>query len=125
MVENYVEISKIQFDNRLQFTSEIDAESLNKQIPPMIIQMLVENAIKHGISNLKEGGEVKLLTNINLDQLLIEVSNTGTLQCTENTTQVGLKNIEKRLELLYGGAATFMLEEENNEVIATIKIPLK
>ena len=124
MVDNYIEISKIQFDNRLKFTSDIDSDSLNKQIPPMIIQMLIENAIKHGISNLKEGGEVKLLTNVDNDMLLIEVSNTGTLQCTENTTQVGLKNIEKRLELLYGAAATFKLEENNNEVIATIKIPL-
>ena len=124
MVDNYIEISKIQFDNRLKFTSDIDSESLNKQIPPMIIQMLIENAIKHGISNLKEGGEVKLLTNVDNDMLLIEVSNTGTLQCTENTTQVGLKNIEKRLELLYGAAATFKLEENNNKVIATIKIPL-
>lgn len=124
MVDNYIEISKIQFDQRLKFTSEIDSDSLNKQIPPMIIQMLVENAIKHGISNLKDGGEVRLLTKVNSDNLLIEVSNTGTSQDTKNTTQVGLKNIEKRLELLYGEAATFKLEENKNKVIATIKIPL-
>ena len=56
MVENYIEISKIQFEDRLSFESHIDEESLTKQIPPMIIQMLIENAIKHGISNIKSGG---------------------------------------------------------------------
>ncbi len=124
MVDNYVEISKIQFDKRLRFTSEIDQESLNKQIPPMIIQMLVENAIKHGISNLKDGGEVKLLTNVQDSKLLIEVANTGKLSTSDNTTQLGLKNIKQRLELLYGEAATFKLEEKDNQVVATIKIPL-
>ena len=124
MVENYVEISKIQFENRLQFETEIDSNSLSKQIPPMIIQMLVENALKHGISNLKSGGKVKLLTIIKDNQLQIEVANSGTLQKSENTTHLGLQNIKKRLELLYGKEATFTLKEIENEVVATIKMPL-
>jgi two-component sensor histidine kinase len=124
MVENYIEISKIQFENRLQFKTDIVPESLNKQIPPMIIQMLVENALKHGISNLKSGGEVRLTTTVNNEQLQIEVANSGTLHKSENTTQLGLQNIKKRLELLYGKEATFTLPEIENEVVATIKMPL-
>jgi LytS/YehU family sensor histidine kinase len=54
MVKNYIELSKIQLESRLQFESFIDENSLSTQIPPMIIQMLIENAIKHGISNLIE-----------------------------------------------------------------------
>ncbi len=124
MVENYIEISKIQFEDRLQFETHIDETSLNKQIPPMIIQMLVENAIKHGISNLKVGGKVRLSTEIKDDLLQIEVINSGTLQSSKNTTQLGLQNIKKRLELLYGEKATFNLNEVENQVVATIKIPL-
>ncbi len=124
MVENYVEISKIQFENRLQFEMNIDKASLNTQIPPMIIQMLVENAIKHGISNLKEGGKVSLSTTIKDSQLQIEVVNNGNLQQSESSTQVGLENIKKRLELLYGEESTFSLKEIENQVVATIKIPL-
>lgn len=123
MVENYIEISKIQFEERLKFTSDIDVASLTTQIPPMIIQMLIENAIKHGISNLIEGGEVKLSTKLESDKLYIEVNNTGVLKSSENTTKLGLKNIKQRLELLYGDDSTFKLEEKNNQVIATIKIP--
>lgn len=124
MVKNYVEISKIQFEDRLQFETDIDDDSLNKQIPPMIIQMLVENAMKHGISKLKKGGVVSLKTAIKNSQLQIKVSNSGTLQNNKTSTQLGLQNIKKRLELLYGKEATFHLNEIENQVVATIKIPL-
>lgn len=124
MVENYIEISKIQFENRLSFQAHIDKDSLDKQIPPMIIQILVENALKHGISNLKDGGNVNLSTALKNDQLVIEVTNSGELQKSKNTTQLGLQNVKKRLELLYGNNATFNLKQIENRVVATIKIPL-
>ena len=124
MVDNYVEISKIQFEDRLQFETHIADQSLTKQIPPMIIQMLIENAIKHGISNLKSGGKVVLTTEVTSEFLKIEVTNSGTIKKHENSTQLGLKNIEQRLDLLYSNKATFNIKEMENQVIATIKIPL-
>ncbi|WP_452221887.1 sensor histidine kinase [Lacinutrix salivirga] len=124
MVENYVEISKIQFEDRLHFETHIDQESLNKKIPPMIIQMLVENALKHGISNLKNGGKVSVKIQVKENQLQIEVANSGSLQKSVNTTQLGLLNIKKRLELLYGDEATFSIKEIEHLVVATIKMPL-
>ena len=124
MVENYVEISKIQLEDRLQFETQIKKNTLSKQIPPMIIQMLVENAIKHGIANLKEGGKVLLKTQIEDDKLLIDVVNSGTIKQSKNTTQLGLENIKQRLELLYADKATFSLYEANHKVVASIKIPL-
>lgn len=125
MVESYVDISKIQFENRLKFETQIDPDSLNKQIPPMIIQMLIENALKHGISNLKQGGKVILKTLVGDNELRIEVINSGKLQKNTNTTQLGLENIKKRLQLLYGEEASFTLNEANEEVVAKINIPLK
>ena len=73
---------------------------------------------------MKEGGKVSLSTTLKDNKLFIEVVNTGTLRPTENTTELGLKNIKQRLELLYGQQATFNLEEIENQVVATIKIPL-
>ncbi len=124
MVENYIAISKIQFENRLQFETHVDPKSLSKQIPPMIIQMLIENALKHGISNLKKGGKVSLSTTLEDNQLQIEVANSGSLHKNKNSTHLGLKNIKKRLKLLYGESTVFSLKEIENQVIATIKIPL-
>ncbi len=125
MIHNFIEISKIQFEDRLQYQEHIEKASLNIQIPPMIVQMLIENAIKHGISNLKEGGMVSLVTKLKDGQLLIEVSNTGVLKEGEGSTQLGLKNIKQRLKLLYGAAATFNLNENENKVVALIKIPIE
>lgn len=124
MIENYIAISKIQFEDRLKFTKNINKSVFNIKIPPMIIQMLVENAIKHGISNLKDGGEVNLSAYLDENQLRIEVSNTGQLNQNKNGTQLGLHNIKRRLELLYGEKSTFNLKGFDNMVVATIKIPL-
>ncbi len=124
MVENYIDLSKIQFEDRLHFEKDIDPKSLNVNIPPMIVQLLVENAAKHGISNLKKGGTIAVNTEVQKDQLTIRVSNTGSLRMDKNSTQLGLKNIRQRLRLLYGDKATFGLKEENGEVVATIKIPM-
>lgn len=124
MVENFIAISKIQLEDRLQFVTEIAEDSKRLQIPPMIIQMLIENAVKHGISQLKEGGVVFLkIKNENTD-LHIQVNNTGQLSQQKGTTQLGLKNIQRRLRLLYGETATFELSEVENQVIAKIVIPI-
>lgn len=124
MVEKYIDISKIQFEKRLTFELNVDQESLGIQIPPMIIQVLVENAIKHGISNLKKGGKITVTTTIENKELSIIVVNSGILSVSKKSTKIGLKNITKRLELLYNNKATFSLKELNKEVVATIKIPV-
>lgn len=124
MVDNYIALSKIQLENRLTFTKEIDPKISDLEVPPMLIQMLIENAVKHGISNLTNGGEVTLTILKKDNTISIGVLNTGRLVIDKNSTKVGLENIKKRLSLLYGEKATFLLTEKNNEVIATIKIPI-
>jgi LytS/YehU family sensor histidine kinase len=124
MVENYIALSKIQFEDRLEFVKVVPEKTLEQKIPPMIIQLLVENATKHGISNLKSGGTIKLVTTIEEGNLIIKVANTGTLQIAEGSTQLGLQNIKQRIRLLYGDQANFFIEEIHGEVVATIKIPL-
>lgn len=124
MVENYIDLSKIQFEGRLEFVKKIDEDVLGMEIPPMIIQLLIENAVKHGISNLKEGGRIELTLKQGEGLLQIEVRNTGKLQIGKSTTQLGLKNIRQRLKLLYADRASFKLGENTGEVVAHINIPL-
>ncbi|PTX63956.1 histidine kinase [Kordia periserrulae] len=123
-VENYIALSKIQLEDRLHYEKEVDASLLQIKIPPMILQMLVENAIKHGISDQKKGGKIKLLVATNNEEIILQVNNTGSLKSTTDSTQIGVDNISKRLELLYGENATFTLKEVENEVQAVIKIPV-
>lgn len=124
MVSNYVALSKIQFEDRLQFNTEIDPDSLKAEIPPMIVQLLVENAVKHGISSRKEGGEVRLKTGVREGFLRIEVANNGDLKLGGESTQLGLKNIRQRLKLLYGENGEFRLFQEGELVVAEVKIPI-
>ena len=124
MVENFIAISKIQLEDRLQFVAEIEETTLKLHIPPMIIQMLVENAIKHGISQIKKGGILLLKIKEENTDLHIQVNNTGQLSHQKGTTQLGLKNIQRRLHLIYGETATFSLSEVENEVIAKIVLPI-
>lgn len=124
MVENFIEISKIQMEERLNFTSQIDKTTLKLQIPPMIIQMLIENAVKHGIAKLKDGGLISLEIKMENNNLTLLVTNTGILTIEKDSTQLGIKNIEKRLHLIYGEKASFKLQEIDNKVIAKITIPI-
>lgn len=124
-VENYIEISRIQFEERLNFSMDVDADAMHIGIPPMVVQMLVENAVKHGIGNIKDGGEVRLKIALSGQDLIIVVENSGSLSISEGTTKLGLENIRQRLHLLYGDIAKFTLGENNNFVEAKIIIPLQ
>lgn len=127
ITRNYILLNTIQFDKRLNYSIDIDPTFLNYSIPPMLIQMLVENSIKHGISQIPEGGQIEISARDDDEFLAIQVANTGSL-ARENivrpdTNNIGLKNIDERLSLLYGKKAKFILEEKDHQVIATILIP--
>jgi two-component system, LytTR family, sensor kinase len=120
-VQNYLDLEKIRFEERLRVYWEVDDQLRHELIPPLILQMLVENAIKHGISNLIEGGEVLIRAKREDDALILEVENTGKLK-TEVDTGVGIMNARRRLALLYGDDAHFFLSQKGQRVIARIKI---
>lgn len=124
VVDNYIDLSKIQFEDRLEFVKNVEKDTLDLHIPPMLIQLLIENATKHGISNLKHGGTIVLDIKKLDGQLEIEVRNTGKLKIAKNSTQLGVENIKQRLKLLYADRASFTLKEVLDEVVANIKIPL-
>ncbi len=124
-VSNYIELSKIQLEERLQYKQKIKPDLLQAKIPPMLIQMLIENAMKHGISDLAKGGIIELFVAKENENLCITVKNTGKLKKETTSTKVGIKNIQKRLSLLYTNKANFSLSEKNNQVIAKVIIPFE
>ena len=103
-VKQYLELEKARFENRLQVKIDISDNILDEQIPPMIIQPLVENAVKHGISTLIEGGEVSIeIEKIN-NKLHFKISDTG-IGIVDKTQVfgkgIGLTNIKLILEKTY------------------------
>lgn len=125
--KDYLALESIRFEERLQTKFNIEERTEGIQVPPMMLQTLVENGIKHGISKLKEGGIVSVDARIDLGRMIIEIRNTGQYQDNRiKSTGQGLRNTRQRLELIYGETAELKIENENkNTVLTTVKIPVK
>jgi LytS/YehU family sensor histidine kinase len=89
----------------------------------MLLQTLVENAIKHGIAQVTDQGDLTVRAARVNGVVRLEVENTGKLRETSNGTRVGLKNARERLRLLYGDRASLQLSGEGERVTATVMIP--
>lgn len=124
--KDYLALESIRFEERLQTEFNIEPETQNVQVPPMMLQTLVENGIKHGISKLKKGGKVTVDAKIDLGRMILEIRNTGHYHDKRiNGTGQGLRNTRQRLELIYGESAKLKIENESdNMVLTTVNIPL-
>jgi len=129
VVRDYLNLEAIQLEERLSYQFIVDGAVNEIEVPPMIIQTLVENAIKHSINELPEGGEIIIETILSHECLTIYVKNTGQLKMkTSNTDRrgIGINNSRERLRLLYGEKANLSVENLNEQMVcATIKIPLE
>lgn len=125
IVENYLNLESIQYEDRLTYSFDIHEDTLERKIPPMAIQILVENAIKHGIAELTKGGQIRISTNLINDSLVVEVKNSGQLQSKTSGTGIGVKNVSERLGLLFGQLSSFTLENtKDNMVSARFIVPI-
>lgn len=113
-VEDYLALEKVRYEDRLQSSIQLDGRTLYWQVPPMMLQTLVENAIKHGVSKAVGGGFVSVESSIVADKLHITIRNTGVLGDREASGGFGLANTAQRLELLYGPDASFEISQEDD-----------
>ena len=128
IVTDYLKLESIRFEERLKYKIDIDEGSRQIKIPPMMIQTLVENGIKHGLSNREDGGEIHLSTKLTATNLIIEIRNTGNIEDEDlkNAKGFGIKNTKHRLNLIYGEKARFTIENETDEIVLTkIVIPIE
>ncbi len=125
IVRDYLYLEEIQFNERLKYSLAIDPKSEAFEIPPMTIQLLVENGIKHGLSVQKAGGEIHIHTRMTDEHLIIQVLNTGQLKTTSKREGIGIKNLMERMKILFGEFAQFELKNQSQGMVeATLKIPL-
>ena len=122
---DYLNLEKIRYEERLAWKIEVPKEIYQAQIPPMLLQTLVENAIKHGIAHSSKEGLIQIkgkLLQGNLIQL--EVINPGHLKTKGESTGIGLVNSQNRLQLLFGETAHIDLKPlDKNQVLASVTIP--
>ncbi|SKA10309.1 Histidine kinase [Chitinophaga eiseniae] len=127
IVKDYLALEHIRFEERLQVRYEIDPDTLELQVPPMMLQTLVENAIKHGISRMVSGGSVFIASRLKGMEHEITIENTGQLveKNVLNGHGFGLESTRQRLSLLFGNRATFDIRNKDEATVeARVVMPL-
>ncbi len=127
-IQSYLDINKIRMGDRLNFKIEIPKDLYNISFPPMLIQPIVENAVKHGIEPKIEGGIVSIkISNIvsgKEDVLKIEIADTGVGFNSNLSTGIGLENVKNRLKALYQDKSSIIFETNNPSGLkVTIGVP--
>ena len=127
IVRDYLALEHMRFEERLKIDMRIDEDTLNQPIPPMMLQTLVENAIKHGISKDMNGGLIRICSYFKDNHHELIVQNTGNLGSfkTDGTKGFGIKSTQDRLNLLYQNKAHFEIEEITGNIVQSkIIMPL-
>ncbi|MFL5787074.1 MAG: sensor histidine kinase [Flavisolibacter sp.] len=125
IVKDYLALENMRFEDRLKVEYDVDDDTLDQQVPPMMLQTLVENAIKHGISKQVRGGVVKIISDFRENYHELAVQNTGYLNGSLMDNGFGLSSTQDRLHLLYGEKAKFEISQVNPDLVeARVLIPV-
>lgn len=132
VVNDYLALEQVRHEERLRLKLDIAPETLRLAVPPLLLQTLVENAVKYGISPRPDGGEVAIAARCEEGQLKLRVTNPGELVATPlaaangNSTGLGLKNAAERLRLFFGDRATLRVRAETpTVVVAEVAVPIQ
>lgn len=124
VVQDYLALEALRLEERLKVRLEVSPECLAAPVPPMLVQTLVENAIKHGVARLPEGGELALSARRREGLLEIDVQNPRPAALGPSGGRIGLGNARERLRLLFGPLASIELDlNEPERATARVRIP--
>ncbi len=131
LIRSYLELIKMRIEDRLEVEIAVPEGLESAEFPPMMLQSLVENAIKHGIEPKADGGKVRVAAGVQNAQLWVEVSDTGVgvpdgdlLDGPTSGTGIGLQNIRERLAVLYPGKSRIMLKSDpSTGTVVRISVP--
>ena len=124
LVRTYLELEAVRMEERLTYAIEAEDEAREQPVPPMVVQTLVENGIKHGVARRPEGGRIRVEAQVEGGELVLRVINTGQLERRERDDGVGLQNVRERLQLLFGAEATLTLRNAGADAVeAVVRLP--
>lgn len=125
IAENYLEVEHVRFGDRLRYAIDVPPELATVELPSLVVQTLVENAVRHGIAKSRKGGEVRVSAARHDRDAVLEVSNTGALvDANAPASGVGLANTRARLALLFGDAAALDITTADARTIVRVVVPL-
>ncbi|GAA5069814.1 sensor histidine kinase [Lysobacter panacisoli] len=122
VVDDYLAVESVHYEERLRVRRDIDANALDAKLPPMALQLLVENAIKHGIANQPGGGDLTLSARREHGRLRLEVGSPGRITVDPSRRGVGLAYLRTRLQRA-DAPGTFELLQDDTRVLARLELP--
>src|SRR5579864_5242552 len=124
LLDRFLAIEKVRFGSRLQMTENITDDCKNLLIPPLLLQPLVENAVKHGIANLPEGGKVHLAAECENGRLSISIENTFDPEATPtHRNGMGLANVRQRLDARYPKLSSLRVTTTADQFQVNLSLP--
>ncbi|HRH37794.1 MAG TPA: hypothetical protein PK760_05585, partial [Flavobacteriales bacterium] len=125
IVKAYLALEAIRYEERLRVYFDVQEGLEREPVPPMLLQTLVENAVRHGVAKLPQGGEIHIGVHRGLDIMVLSVRNSGHYRAgTVSGTGIGIRNTHKRLELIYGKGAHMLIENRDGMVVTEVMIPI-
>jgi hypothetical protein len=121
--KHYLAIEDIRLGDRLKIELNMSAESANAKIPTMGLLTIVENAIKHGIATLKEGGTLTINSEIKDNRVVIDIINPYENSLVQSGTKIGLKNLKQRIDLIFNGKGSLSQKTDNNIFHVSMSLP--
>jgi hypothetical protein len=124
-VRRFLRVESVRYGDRLRVVEEIDDRSLGVYVPPLLLQPLVENALKHGLAGLVEGGEVRIGVRCSSELLTVSVENPVDTETNVKTgAGVGLANVRRRLDNVFGDSARLRSGRSGDIYRAEVVIPI-
>jgi len=124
IVKAYLALEAMRYEERLRVSFDVDPALEREPVPPMLLQTLVENAVRHGIATLPGGGDLHIVAAEGPEGLVLTIRNSGTYRPgTSKGNGIGLRNTRRRLELIYGPKASLKISERNEKVVTEVVLP--
>ena len=124
LARRYLDIEQIRFGSRLHVAWELDPQAASARVPPLILQPLVENAVRHGVEPSAEGGVIRVKTRVKLGRAVLSIANSVPREPSRPGHGMALKNVRERLRLMHDVAAQFETRQEQDVFRVQIVVPL-
>jgi sensor histidine kinase YesM len=122
--QDYLSFEELRLGDRLKVVKDVDAAAMSIPVPPLILQPLVENAVRHGIADRPEGGSIALLARVENDRLVLRVTDDGCGNANGAGDGLGLGSVRRRIAALYDGKATLSLDRLETGFAVTLRLPI-
>jgi two-component system sensor histidine kinase AlgZ len=124
LAQRYLDIEQIRFGSRLHVSWELEAEAGSARVPPLLLQPLVENAVRHGVEPSLEGGVIRIRTKVKVGRAVLSIANSVPKEVSRPGNGMALKNVRERLRLMHDVAAQFETRQEADVFRVQIVVPL-